>query len=177
MQHRMDDQKLEEWENTHNLVVTFKDIAKSDVVRAEYHCYRNQDGKCFIPSEHFRGALIGAGTFVKSKVGAQTKSMKSIVAAMFQIEPYEILMPDYDQIDKRSGVNRNVKARIIVVRPKWSTWEVDFTLTVDNDTIPVPMIKQLFEFAGNNVGIGSFRPTNNGSFGRFEVVGIKEKNK
>lgn len=175
MQHRMDDQKLEEWERNHNLVVTVPDVAKADVVRAEFHCYRNQAGKCFIPAEHFRGALIAAGTFVKSKVGAQTKSMKSIVAAMFQINPYEIELPDYDQIDKRSAVNRNVKARIITIRPKWSEWETNLTLEVDNDTIPVSMIKQLFEFAGNNVGIGSFRPTNNGMFGRFEVIDVEEK--
>ena len=175
MQHRMDDQKLEEWERNHSLTVTRPDVAQADAVRAEFHCYRNSNGKCYMPSEHLRGALIAAGTFVKSKVGAQTKSMKSVVAAMFQIDPYEIELPDYDQIDKRSAVNRNVKARIISIRPKWSEWEVSFTLMVDNDTIPVSMIKQLFEFAGNNVGIGSFRPTNNGMFGRFGVVSIEEK--
>lgn len=174
MQHRMDDQKLEQWEKEHNLIVTRKEVSQEDAVRAEYHCYRNEKGKCYIPSEHIRGSLISAGTFVKSKVGAQTKSMKSVVAAMFFIDPEQIELPDYDQIDKRSAVNRNVKARIITVRPKWSKFDVSFELHVDNDTVPIEMISQIFDFAGNNVGIGSFRPTNNGMFGRFELVNIKE---
>lgn len=174
LQHRMDDVKLEVWEKEHNLVVTRPEVSQADAVRAEYHCYRNIKGKCFIPSEHIRGSLIAAGTFVKSKVGAQTKSMKSVVAAMFFIQPEEIELPDYDMIDKRSAVNRNVKARVITIRPKWSTWNVRFELHVDNDTITIEMIKNIFEFAGNNVGIGSFRPTNNGMFGRFDIIDIKE---
>lgn len=174
MQHRMDDAKLEEWEKLHSLTVTRTDVAQTDAVRAEYHCYRNAEGKCYIPSSHLIGSLITAGTYVKSKVGAQTKSMKSIVAGMFIIEPFEIIVPDYDTIDKRSAVNKVTKARIITIRPMWSKWEVSFTLLVDNDTIALAMIKQLFDFAGNNVGIGSFRPTNNGMYGRFELVDIKE---
>ncbi len=176
MQHRMDDTKLDIWEKQHNLVITNPDVSKEDAVRAEYHCYRNSSGKCFIPADHLRGAFIAAGTFVKGKVGSQTKSMKSTVAAMFQVDPYQVVMPDYDEIDKRSAVNRNVKARVITVRPKWSTWDASFTLMVDNDTISMNMVKQILGFAGNNVGIGSYRPTNNGPFGRFRLDEINEIN-
>ena len=86
--------------------------------------------------------------------------------------PDEILLPDYDTLDKRSAVNRNVKARVVVVRPKWTNWEASFTLQVFEDTITKETVKQLLEYAGSYVGIGSFRPTNNGMFGRFEVKNI-----
>jgi len=174
MQHRMDTESLDLWEKKHNLTITRPEVSQEDSVRAEYHCYRNQKGKCYIPAEHFRQAMIGAGTFIKSKVGASTKSMKGIVAAMFTVSPEEILLPDYDGIDKRSAVNRVVKARIITVRPKWSNWKVTFKLLIDNDTITKEIVQQLLTFAGSNVGIGSYRPTNNGQFGRFEVVDLKE---
>ena len=170
MQHRMDDVKLGEWEKTRGLIIERDDVAKEDIVRAEYCCYRNnKTKKCYIPSEHLRGAFIKAGTYVKGKVGAQTKSMKSVVAAMFQISPFEIKMPDYDEIDKRSAVNRNIKARIIVIRPKWNKWKAEFTLLVDNDTLTEDTILKIIEYAGQYVGIGSFRPTNNGMFGRFII--------
>lgn len=172
LQHRMDDQKLDEWEKKHSLVVTRDDVAKEDAVRAEYHCYRDKEG-CYIPADHFKGAMIIAGTYVKSKVGAQTKSMKSLVAGLMDLEQDRIYVPDYDEIDKRSAVNKNVKARVIVVRPKWTTWSGEFTLLVDNDTITQQMIEDIIGFAGNNVGIGSFRPTNNGRFGRFKSVVTK----
>ena len=174
MQHRMDDQKLEDWEKNRNLVIERSDVAKEDQVRAEFHCYRNKNKKCYIPAEHLRGAMIIAGTYVKGKVGAQTKSMKSTVAAMFQVDPMEIIIPDYDEIDKRSAVNKNIKARVITVRPKWTNWDITFTLIVDNDTITKETIKSILIYSGQYVGIGSFRPTNNGMFGRFEVASFKK---
>lgn len=172
MQHRMDTQKLEDWEKQRGLIIERNDVAKEDAVRAEFHCYRNGTGKCYIPSEQIRASLINAGGYVKAKVGNANKSMKNIVAAMFFITPEHIEMPDYDAIDKRTAVNKNIKARIVTIRPKWTNWEAAFTLEVDNDTITDATIKNLFEYSGRYCGIGSFRPTNNGMFGRFELENI-----
>lgn len=170
LQHRMDDQKLESWEKSRGQIIERPDIALEDLKRAEFHCYRNSNGSCFIPADHLRGAFITAGSSVKGKVGnGRSKSMKQVVAAMFMVSPDHIELPDFDTIDKRSAVNRNVKARVIVIRPKWSTWSVEFELNVMNDTITKETVKEIIEYAGNFVGIGSFRPTNNGMFGRFEI--------
>jgi hypothetical protein len=174
MQHRMDDVKLDEWERKRGPIHERSGPSEPDSSRAEYHCYRNQSGKCYIPSDHIRGALINAGSFVKAKVGGTSKSMKTIVAAMFMVTPDQIEMPDYDAIDKRSGVNRNIKARIITIRPKWTNWEAEFTLSISNDTIAKGSIEQIIQYAGDYIGIGSFRPTNNGMFGRFTLNDIQE---
>lgn len=172
MQHRMDDKKLEDWEKERGKIIERDNIAKEDLIRAEFHCYRN-NGEYFLPAEHIRGALINAGAFVKAKVGNSRKSMKNIVAAMFFVKPLEIKMPDFDEIDKRSAVNRNIKGRVIVIRPKWNNWRAKFNLMIDNDTITDGTIKSILEYAGKYVGIGSFRPTNNGMFGRFEIEEFK----
>lgn len=172
MQHRMDDLKLEAWEKDRGLIMERTDISREDLVRAEYHCYRNPQGKCFLPADQLRGSFITAGSAVKAKVGGRSKSMKQVVAAMFMVTPDEILLPDFDVIDKRSAVNRNIKARIIVIRPKWLTWEASFELNVMNDTITKETVKSVIEYAGDYVGIGSFRPTNNGMFGRFQLIDI-----
>lgn len=172
MQHRMDDLKLEQWEKVRGKIMERDDVAHDDLVRAEYHCYRNPDGKCYIPADQIRGSLIGAGTYMKAKVGGRSRSMKTLVAATFIPTPDQILIPDFDTIDKRSAVNKNVKARIIVLRPKWTTWEASFKLEVHEDTVTKETIKELLTYAGQYVGIGSFRPTNNGMFGRFEVISV-----
>jgi hypothetical protein len=174
MQHRMDDLKLEQWEKQRHMIIENLGLNTPDQVRAEFHCYRNDDGNCYIPSTQIKSALIEAGKLVKGKVGSATKSMKNIVAGMFLVTPEHILIPDYDQIDKRSAVNRNVKARVITVRPKWSVWEAEFTLKVKIDTLTEDMIKNIIQYAGEYIGIGSFRPTNNGEFGCYEVVGFTE---
>jgi len=172
MQHRMRDEVLEEWEKKRGRIIERQDVGQDDQVRAEYHAFKNGNGY-YIPSEHIRGALINAGSFIKAKVGNSRKSMKNIVAAMFYISPDEILLNKDFEIDKRSAVNRNIKARVITIRPKWNDWNVKFDLNIDNDTITEQTIKDLFEYAGNYVGIGSFRPQCNGMFGRFEVEKIK----
>ncbi len=174
MQHRMDDIKLEEWEKARGKIAERPDINKTDAIRAEYHCYRNSEGKCYIPSEHIRQSLIQAGTFMKSKVGVRTKSMKSIVASTFMIEPDEIIVPDYNAIDKRSTVNRNVKARVLVIRPKWTEWGAEFVLNVLEPTITDETIIKLLEYAGVYIGIGSYRPANNGMFGKFKLLTINK---
>jgi hypothetical protein len=174
MQHRMDDVKLEEWEKTRGRIIERDDVAKEDLLRAEYVLYRNKAGIIFMPSEHIRMSLIGAGKFIKSKVGNANKNMSNIVAAMFYIAPEELpLKQEYD-IDKRSAVNQNIKARIITIRPKFKDWETEFELVVDNDTITEDTIKKLLDYAGNYVGLGSYRPEHKGQFGRFKVSSFEE---
>lgn len=174
MQHRMDDIKLDEWEKNRKQIIERPDINQEDTKRAEYHCYRNKEGTCYIPAEQLRIAMINGGTYLKSKVGTKTKSMKGIIAAVLQVSPECIALPDYDEIDKRSAVNRNVKARVMVVRPKWSRWNASFDMKLDNGTLTKEMIIELVNVTGNYVGIGSYRPTNNGYFGRFKLLEIKQ---
>jgi len=49
--------------------------------------------------------------------------MKNIVAAMFMISEEKLRLPKDYVIDKRSAVNRNIKARVISIRPKWEKWQ------------------------------------------------------
>lgn len=168
MQHRMDDMKLDEWEKRRGAIIERDDIHKEDQLKAEYYAYSDDMG-FYLPSEHIIGALIAAGGMVKSKVGNRNKSMKNIVAGMFSIAEDKLRLPKDFQIDKRSAVNRNIKARIIVVRPKWKDWSAKFTLQIDNDTLTNETIKEILTFAGQYIGIGSFRPICNGPFGRFIV--------
>lgn len=174
MQHRMDDTALEEWEKNRKLIIERQDVAKEDQVRAEYHAYIDPKTKKFyIPSAQVKGSLINGGAMHKSKVGNAKKSMKNIVAAMFFVTPEQLpLHKDYE-IDKRSAVNRAIKGRVISIRPKWNKWETTFTLNVDNDTITDQTIKNIIADSGNFIGIGSFRPTNNGEFGRFKIKSFK----
>lgn len=175
MQHRMDDLKLEEWEKNRKQIIERPDVNQEDAKRAEFHCFRNKDAQCYIPSEQLRMAFVNGGTYLKSKVGTRTKSMKGIIAAVLQINPEQILLPDYDEIDKRSTVNKAVKARVMVIRPKWTKWEAEFDMILDNGTLTKEMLTELVNVTGNYVGIGSYRPTNNGYFGRFTLKDIQLK--
>lgn len=176
MQHRMDDTKLEEWEKNRKQIIERAELNDEDSKRAAFHSYLNKDGKAFIPTVQIKGALINSGKSIKAKVGNANKNMSNIVAGQFYIRsenenaPEEIeLKSESYEIDKRSAVNRNIKARIISIRPKWKNWSATFKIIVDNDTITDSTIETLIKDAGNNIGIGSYRPQNKGEFGRFII--------
>jgi hypothetical protein len=51
-------------------------------------------------------------------------------------------------------------------------WEGDLTIYVLDDTITEKVLLAHLECAGNFIGIGRFRPANNGFYGRFSVTSL-----
>lgn len=172
MQHRMDDQKLEAWVKDRGPIYEKYDVSNPEII-ADYHSHtfvQLSRVSYFIPSDHLRMSMIEAGKMVKGKVGGATKSMSNVVAGMFMVSPDGIEIPKWQAIDKRSAVNRNIKGRVIVIRPKWNIWGAEFMLSVDEDSITNETIEKIITNAGKYIGIGSYRPQNKGQFGRFKLV-------
>lgn len=177
MQHRMDDATLQDWEKRRGTILERDNLQHEPERRAAFHAYINQEGEYFIPAEHFKQSFIKGGAFVKSKVGNSKKSMKNIVAGMWRISEQEIAIAKFDEVDTRSAVNKNIKARIIVHRPKWNKWKAEFTLLIDDDErngVSHEIIESIIGYSGRYLGIGSYRPEHTGEFGRFEVEKIVE---
>lgn len=174
MQHRMDTAKLKEWEQKRGRIIEREGLNTDEEKTALFHSYIDENGNFFIPSEHFKQSFVKGGSFVKAKVGNASRSMKNIVAGMWSVSPEQIPFRKFDVVDTRSAVNNNVKARIIVHRPKWETWKCNFILTVDDDgLLTQPMIESVMDYAGRFLGVGSYRPEHTGEYGRFKVTGIK----
>jgi hypothetical protein len=49
----MDDKKLADWEKLRGPILEQEDVSKDDASRADYHCYRNDQGHCYIPSDQY----------------------------------------------------------------------------------------------------------------------------
>lgn len=177
MQHRMDDATLQEWEKRRGTIIERDGLNDEPERKAAFHAYINANGNYFIPAEHFKQSFIKGGAFVKSKVGNSKKSMKNIVAGMWRIAEQELPLNKFDEVDTRSAVNKNVKARIIVHRPKWNEWMAEFTLLIDDDVkngVTLDIIQSIIGYSGRYLGVGSYRPEHTGEFGRFEVESINE---
>ncbi len=67
---------------------------------------------------------------------------------------------------------------VVVQRARWSVrvlhwllvWRLSFGITARTDQLPLPTLQQILEYAGQNVGIGDFRPR----FGQFRIVSFEE---
>jgi hypothetical protein len=175
MQHRMDDKKLAEWEKSRGRIIENSDAATPEEKLAHFHSYIDENGLFYIPSSHFKQAFCNGGSFVKAKVGNSSRSLKNIVAGQWRILEERIKFRKFDEIDSRSAVNKNVKARIMVHRPKWNEWRCEFTLILDDDDknkLTQETVNDIIKYAGRYLGVGSYRPEHTGEFGRFELEKI-----
>ncbi|MCE9586177.1 hypothetical protein K8R04_02565 [Candidatus Uhrbacteria bacterium] len=76
------------------------------------------------------------------------------------------------KVDVRRGVGEATGIANALVRPRFDKWGFSVRITVDYTAIEgltETHVKQLFERAGNRVGLLSYRPACNGPFGRFRV--------
>jgi len=76
------------------------------------------------------------------------------------------------KVDVRRGVGEATGIANALVRPRFDKWSFTVRITVDYtalEGLTETHVRQLFERAGNRVGLLSYRPACNGPFGRFRV--------
>lgn len=121
------------------------------------------------PSTHIEQALIEAGKKLKIK-GAGKSTYSKLFGSMVSVEPEEIIhINDKYETYKCLVVIPATKGRVMRYRPIFKDWGLRFTVVADIE-IPGDAIKEALEIAGRYVGIGDWRPSTKGKYGKFEVV-------
>jgi hypothetical protein len=137
------------------------------------------NGHFAFPGIGVRNSLVGAAGSWKVKMPGSSRKMsaRSVVATV-NVEPelIPILDPKTEKplkkyaIDvRRAVVQRNGVMR---ARPRFEEWMLTFDFVYDDETLLPENVEQLIpilEDAGKRVGIGDYRPSKSGWFGRFEV--------
>lgn len=142
---------------------------------AERHVYRDNDGCCVIPTSYIMGAFKGAASDYKQQNSIR-KSLKSIAAGIFCPDnEYEKLLDNKGkvlknfEVDVRPAVNHQ-KGAIVVCRPRFDEWNVEMTVSIDDELISQETTLHILNDAGRRCGIGSYRVSKGGPFGKFQVV-------
>ena len=133
----------------------------------QHKLFLNKEKIPCIPYEHLYSGLINAAKDFRIG-GKGAKSYREVFASSVKVEPALIpINPPTWETDLR--VANNFKAgRIAVARPKFpGGWTAEFDIIVEDEQITDETVKQVLEHCGSNKGIGSFRPTQGGPFGRF----------
>ncbi len=144
------------------------------------------NGELGIPANYLFAALVDAGRHVifdkKTKIStAKTSLVPNLLTIVPELvnEAGDGFIPFKDQTvkwiaDKRRGVLAANGAAVAIVRPKFPTWAFDVTVEVNLDDVAIEKIQDLFKKAGQNSGLGDFRPSKRGPFGRFTVTQLIE---
>lgn len=143
--------------------------------QAEPRLYTSSDGRPIVPGPNLFRALIDAGAFHKSGRRPITSGKSSLVPAGIQLGEIEcpIEHPDgkpvHWEVDSRSVVIPSTGGRIMCHRPRFDVWRVRFTLHVDDAMFDEKIVRKLVDDMGSKIGVGEFRPSRKGPFGRFVV--------
>ena len=128
--------------------------------------YRTDDKKLFLPSTHFKAAMVKAATDFKM---TGRKSYKEYIKAGLFIDETEIILDqqEYEIFECPVVIQR---ARVMSWRPMFKEWSCEFTVELADEMLNVTDVKEILEAAGRFKGVGDFRPEH----GRFEVTQFKK---
>ena len=131
--------------------------------------YKDENGILVQPSDHLIGALKKAGAKFQIPGEGKTTYKNIVGSGAVIIEPDLIPheVQDYT-VDRRPVVVQ--RSRIMRSRPKLTKWSLSFDVEYDEEEIPKSVLKELLDYSGRRVGIGDFRPSCGGHFGRFIVT-------
>lgn len=142
---------------------------------AEAGAYRMPSGQLYLPSIHVRAAILGAASGMK----IEKKPARQILSAgLFTLSEYCPLfdpetgdaLKEYEIDIRRAVVQRQGIRR---ARPKLPRWACEIEFQFDTLLLNPKIIKDVLDLAGRIVGVGDYRPSKGGPFGRFMAEQIK----
>lgn len=135
----------------------------------------NQDGYVYIPPMAFKNCLSACAKYLSVPIPGKGKSLftKHIEAGVLVTD--SLILPEkkddvagewyFVPSDGRRGGGKRVKKCFPVI-PHWKGTVSFFIL---DETVTEDVFRLHLEESGRFIGIGRFRPQNNGFYGRFQV--------
>lgn len=143
--------------------------------QAESSAYAEDDGRVWIPSSWPKGALSTVAS--DYKLPSSRKSVKSVIGgAVIPVEEKIFFKGGLTlkniEIDSRPCVVQ--RARIMRYRARVEKWKLQFSLQIEDSILEPSNVHEMLSDAGRRAGIGDYRPSKGGPFGRFHVTGWKQ---
>lgn len=138
---------------------------------AEKKLYPGVDGKPMIPQPNLLRCIVDGGKFHKAGKKQITTKSESLLYACADIEGSEIKIENKQpwKVDTRAVRIPSTGGRILAHRPMFDDWAMEFVLTFDDTFINEKLLRQIVDDAGARIGLGDFRPSCKGPYGKFRV--------
>lgn len=140
----------------------------------------NADGYMFIPPMAMKNCIAEAAKYlaIPDPDNARARLTKNFEAGIIVVDPIVLPIKKEDMeserlfvpSDGKRGGGTRVYRTFPVITGEWGG-SIDFHIV--DEKINKTAFKTAIEAAGQIIGIGRFRPRNNGFYGRFEVTKIK----
>lgn len=141
----------------------------------------NQEGLVFIPPMSFKNMLSESAKYLSMQIPGKGKATytKHFEAGILCMDPVVLPLRKDDVAGewyyvpsdgKRGGSGSKRVFRCFPVIPQWTA---DVIFHVLDETVKESVFLKHLEEGGKFIGIGRFRPRNNGFYGRFAVKNLK----
>lgn len=153
-----------------------KELPKDFEARTWRHkMHFNADGSVFIPNFALKNCLSEAAKFMSIQIPGKGKSTytKHFEAGVMVNDPMMIGV-NQDEVESQlmfvpSDGIRGSNKRVEKYFPVIPAWNGKATFYILDEIITEEVFLKHIDQAGKFIGLGSFRPRNNGYFGRFNV--------
>jgi len=162
---------------------TTEKLAKENAKDYEARTWRDRlhvtdDGSVFIPPMSFKNCLSEAAKFLGIQIPGKGKSTYTkhfeagVLVTDAMILPIKKEEVKGEWLFVPSDGVRGSGKRVDKCFPVIHEWGGEVTFYVLDETVTEEVFRNVLEQAGAFIGIGRFRPRNNGFYGRFKVEAI-----
>jgi hypothetical protein len=140
----------------------------------------DERGHVFIPPMAFKNCLSESAKFLSLQIKGKGKATytKHFEAGVMVIDsvtlPIKADEVPGEELFVPSDGKRGGGSRVKRTFPRIDKWGGEFDIYVTDETITKDVLHKHLVEAGSLIGIGRFRPRNNGFYGRFAVDGLEE---
>lgn len=138
----------------------------------------NDEGNIYIPPMAFKNCLSEIAKFLSVQIPGKGKATytKHIEAGVLVTDPL-VLPITKDEIEGEwlhvpSDGKRGGPKRVMRCYPVIPSWSGEVTFHVLDETVTEEVFRYHLQQAGAFIGIGRFRPRNNGYYGRFKLANL-----
>jgi hypothetical protein len=136
-----------------------------------------KDGNVYIPPMAFKNCLSECAKYLSVQIPGKGKATytKHFEAGVMVTDP--LVLPNMkEDVDGEwyhvpSDGRRGGTKRVLKCFPCIPEWEGDVSFYILDETLTEEVFRYHLEQAGKFIGIGRFRPRNNGFYGRFQIDG------
>lgn len=139
----------------------------------------DEAGNVFIPATSFKNALSEAAKYLSVQIPGKGKATytKHFEAGVLVPESLTLNLKKDDvkchrlflPADGKRGSGKRVWKNMPIIH----AWEGKVTFVILDENITQPVFTKILEESGKFIGVGTFRPRQNGMYGRFSVEGVE----
>jgi len=141
--------------------------------------HADKDGEVFIPPMAFKNCLSEAAKYKSIQIPGKGKSTytKHFEAGILVVDPLPIGIKkddvDGEWLHVPSDGRRGGTTRVEKCFPIIHQWSGKVEFLIFDEIVTDEVFAEHLSDAGSFIGVGRFRPRNNGYYGRFEVKSIE----